>query len=266
MYTFRFSVTAAVLLLAATAEAQMRLNASNQTQTIDCKGGSVEVLGSANRLTLVGECRAVEVTGSDNVVTVEAVERIALSGERNRVAWRRVLGDRLEPRVSTLGGGNRVVKAADEPVKAGTAGTPGTSAPATAPARRAAAPAKAAPKAPAAEPAAPAARAAEKRALSSAWSVEGNTLRLAGNSHRETIDCEGRGVVILGNSNRVVLRGECASVSVPGTSNVVEVDSVARIQVQGNNNEIAWTRAGGDAREPRIEDFGRKNVIRQAPR
>lgn len=228
------------LLAAAEAHAQLRVDASDQRQSLDCKGQALLVLGSRNQLTLSGQCSKVEINGSDNVVTVDTIDEIEVVGQRNRVSWQRTIGDRRSPRVSTVGPGNEitqltVAKPATKPVAPNAAADP--------------------PKA-ASAPMAPAARAT----LSRAWVVDGSTLRLPGNGQRESIDCDGHDLIILGNSNTVTARGHCASISVPGTSNTVAAESVSRIRSEGDNNQFTWRRLH-DGREPQVTLLGSKNTV-----
>src|SRR5262245_16941350 len=78
-------------------------------RTIDCDGRRVEITGSDNRLTLRGRCDAVAVSGTHNVVQVEGLGRVSITGINHRVEWEYALrGD--QPSVSKSGIGNEVVQ------------------------------------------------------------------------------------------------------------------------------------------------------------
>ena len=72
---------------------------------IDCANGrSLDIGGSNNTVTVTGICGAVTVTGADNKIHIEKVERdLVLTGLNNTVIY--VTGD---PKVDDRGNGNDV--------------------------------------------------------------------------------------------------------------------------------------------------------------
>jgi hypothetical protein len=56
------------------------------------------------------------VTGSDNVLDVDATQRIRATGDRNRVVWTSVIDGATTPRVENTGQQNRISKADRKPV------------------------------------------------------------------------------------------------------------------------------------------------------
>ncbi|HSP81884.1 MAG TPA: DUF3060 domain-containing protein [Myxococcaceae bacterium] len=86
------------------------ITGSDRHETLRCSGGTaVSVNGSDNDIKLLGECGNIDVTGSDNRVTVEAVERISVTGTDTTVLWKRGVG-RSKPKVVKTGSGNKVKK------------------------------------------------------------------------------------------------------------------------------------------------------------
>jgi hypothetical protein len=72
--------------------------------TIECQDGTVDLLGSGNRLTLVGTCAQVRVAGSANQVWVQRVTSIEVTGSASTVTWQDGPDDSgTEPAVSVLG-------------------------------------------------------------------------------------------------------------------------------------------------------------------
>ncbi|WP_342375167.1 DUF3060 domain-containing protein [Myxococcus stipitatus] len=85
---------------------------TGSTVTHDCgDGGTVEIVGSNNKVTLTGTCEAVEVTGSNNTVTVHTVRRIETTGSVNSVTWKHGPERGKKPRVSNTGSKNRIAQA-----------------------------------------------------------------------------------------------------------------------------------------------------------
>ncbi len=83
---------------------------SERRETLRCSGGTeVSVSGSDNDIKLQGECGNVDVTGTDNRVTVEAAASISVTGSDNTVLWKRGVG-RSKPKVVKTGSGNKVKK------------------------------------------------------------------------------------------------------------------------------------------------------------
>ena len=75
---------------------------------IDCAdGGSLDVSGSNNTLTVAGRCASVRVEGADNPITVARLDdRLTVAGLNNTVTYRE--GD---PAIDDSGDGNRISRA-----------------------------------------------------------------------------------------------------------------------------------------------------------
>ncbi|TDW63443.1 DUF3060 family protein [Novosphingobium sp. PhB55] len=97
--------------LALPASAQASLEGAGQTSTLDCGGGTAEITGSQNRVTVEGACTRLVVEGSGNVVTAALAEKATISvvGTSNRISWR--APGKAAPRVSNTGVGNSVSRA-----------------------------------------------------------------------------------------------------------------------------------------------------------
>ena len=80
---------------------------SRDAQTFNAEGQDVTVNGSNNRVTIKGTCHALNISGSNNMVSVNSVASIALSGTDNQVAWATASGGE-KPQVTDLGKDNKV--------------------------------------------------------------------------------------------------------------------------------------------------------------
>ena len=105
------SVAAGVLalsLIAGTSHAAV-VNGSGLSMTVDCDGGDAAVNGSANQVVFHGPCRALRVVGATNQVNIALAPggTIEIIGTANRVLYEPVTPP---PVVSALGIGN-VIKA-----------------------------------------------------------------------------------------------------------------------------------------------------------
>jgi Protein of unknown function (DUF3060) len=74
-----------------------------ENRTIECQDNTVIVSGMQNQLEITGHCAAVTVSGIENIVTVESVGTIGVSGFDNRVTFHNG-----EPEVSNSGQSNVV--------------------------------------------------------------------------------------------------------------------------------------------------------------
>jgi len=219
----------------ATVEAQTKLTLSNQTRTVDCGGGTLQLSGRQNTITVTGECRKVDITGAGNIVSIDAVAAIEVTGIGNTVTWRRAIG-RATPRVSVTGSStiNRA---------------PSDSSAAPTPAETTSAPA----------------RGAGTRRGVAQPSVTATTVTLLEDDREDTIDCKGREVSILGSRNSLRLRGTCPLLIVAGSDNVLDVDTAARVRATGDRNRITWTRVTSGT-EPSVENTGTDNRVTKADR
>lgn len=62
---------------------------SDQTATLDCKGGEAQLIGSNNTLTINGNCAGLDLFGSDNKITIEFAPHASMQmgGSRNVINW-----------------------------------------------------------------------------------------------------------------------------------------------------------------------------------
>lgn len=81
-------------------------------QKLNYKGGGKDfvIVGNDDEITISGECSKLQILGHDNKVVLDAVGEIVASGHNNLVTYRRGL-NRAEPKVETMGHGNKVVSA-----------------------------------------------------------------------------------------------------------------------------------------------------------
>jgi hypothetical protein len=236
-----------VPVLPRVANAMIERSGSGKVETIECRGQSVELEGTSNSFTLLGECPSVEVSGTGNVVKIEQVGRIEVTGVSNKVIWTRSLrGSR--PKIEKTGLENSVQQGtfkesghqAEEPVAApsGTGGSPTVdsgmagagstgSTPSHSPSRS---------------------------------SGAGRTIVLDLDHETKTVDCQGEDVEVNGNHSKVTVTGECHAVSVNGNYNKVQIEAAAVISAVGNRNTVSWQR-GVDGQDPRVSNLGTRNTV-----
>jgi uncharacterized protein (DUF2345 family) len=95
-----------------TSGSDINILGSSRKGTFGCTGNTVVAIsGSANDITLTGECKSVSVAGSANKVSMDGVGEINVSGSSNNVTWKRASGDAKKPKVNAVGVGNKVAKA-----------------------------------------------------------------------------------------------------------------------------------------------------------
>jgi hypothetical protein len=72
---------------------------------------------------------------------------------------------------------------------------------------------------------------------------------------------DGKDVVVSGNKNVINFTGVCKKLVVKGSGNDINIDTVAAIEISGDNNFVAW-RYGPDATsKPTIIDKGGYNNV-----
>lgn len=104
-------VLAAVVVAPAAADPSWQLDASDTTYSYVCGGGdSLVINGSANAVTISGECSLLEINGSDNRVAIEAVASIRIYGNNNDVRYARAVKGK-KPAIKKKGASNTVRKA-----------------------------------------------------------------------------------------------------------------------------------------------------------
>jgi|GEM_PF-3591691 len=88
---------------------EIDITGAGRKETLACNGTTeVSISGSSNELTFTGVCKSVDVTGSSNKITLDAVERIDVTGTDNTVTWKKAAGGRKKPKVSSTGTDNKV--------------------------------------------------------------------------------------------------------------------------------------------------------------
>jgi hypothetical protein len=88
------------------------------------------------------------------------------------------------------------------------------------------------------------------------------TISLVGSSQRRSIDCEGHAIQITGNDGNITLQGICSEMVLVGNGNRIQLDTVGKISVTGNDNQIAWTSGMGDV-APQVARSGKNNLVVQ---
>jgi hypothetical protein len=230
-----YALTALTLWLTtwgtASAAAPIEIIGSGLAQTIECGDQNVVLGGSVNTITLTGACPKIEISGSRNVITVEAVGTIEINGTANSVGWSRSLAG-ATPRVGTNGLGNRVFRA-DAP-----------------------APAEPAPVVPV-EPV---------PVLEPGPVIDVPAITLLDSGVEQTLECQNGRVDLLGSGNRLTLLGTCQQVRVAGSANQVWVERVTSIEVTGSASTVNWQDGPDDSgTEPAVSVLGVDSSVTQGP-
>jgi hypothetical protein len=66
------------------------ISGSNQNERLDCRGGKLQVSGSSNRISAVGPCSGVQVSGSSNEIFLDLLpgSHVDVSGSSNVIEYR----------------------------------------------------------------------------------------------------------------------------------------------------------------------------------
>lgn len=201
--------------------AQERFSGAGRRATLDCRGGTIAIVGHGNSLNIRGPCRKIDLTGTGNALVIESVVSIEISGAKNHVTWLHEQDGR-PPRVSRTGSDNTVVRA--NPPRATRAGdVPSPS--------------------------------ADETGAQATWGAD--AIELLSDDAQPVIECHGQPVAVLGSRNSVTLRGRCPLVRVSGDGNTLLVDNPDAIVVTGDGNLVGWR----SARLPRVTDTGRRNNV-----
>jgi Protein of unknown function (DUF3060) len=83
---------------------------SEQKLKYEGGGKDFEIVGHNDEIIITGECSKLEILGHHNKVVLDAVGEIFAGGNNNLVTYRRGLNG-AEPKVATMGSGNKVVAA-----------------------------------------------------------------------------------------------------------------------------------------------------------
>ena len=101
-------------------------------------------------------------------------------------------------------------------------------------------------------------------ALAVGTAIAEPTWKLDANEQTYSYNCGGNDwVAISGKGNSITIRGECSLLEVNGSSNKVSVESVGSIKINGNNNDIRYTRAPDGKAKPVVKNKGAANTIRR---
>jgi hypothetical protein len=124
----RKTLMIAVLFSASFAAADVSIVDNNQTVSVDCaKDPSVSIAGNAAKVTLNGTCKAVVLAGNKAVVTgsatsvsiagnqntgnFDAVDSLSITGNENKVTYKKAVDAKKKTKVSNLGSKNSVSQA-----------------------------------------------------------------------------------------------------------------------------------------------------------
>jgi hypothetical protein len=81
----------------------LTISGINETQTVTCNSNAVNVSGISNKVVIKGLCKSLHVSGVQNVITIDAVGIIEVSGFSNQITYH---GG--SPRIDKSGDGNVV--------------------------------------------------------------------------------------------------------------------------------------------------------------
>jgi hypothetical protein len=85
--------------------------------------------------------------------------------------------------------------------------------------------------------------------------------QLTGSNQTLSHECEvGERVELVGDTNIVTITGQCVGISVSGNGNQVTIDTVDEIRIQGENNDVRWSRGFTVDRPNTLETGGRNSV------
>lgn len=105
-------VFVAVAVASAVAAPTWKLDANESTYSYVCGGSDwVAINGNGNRLEITGECKVLEINGSDNRIAIEAVGSIRIAGDNNDVRYARGADGKKRPTIKKKGAANTVRKA-----------------------------------------------------------------------------------------------------------------------------------------------------------
>ncbi|MBB4837448.1 hypothetical protein HNP52_000499 [Sphingomonas kyeonggiensis] len=92
------------------AQAQTEFSGAGENSEIDCNGGTVQVEGASNTLTIRGACTGLNLTGAGNRIVIDLATKstIQVEGADNQIRWR--APGEARPRISMTGAGNRIMR------------------------------------------------------------------------------------------------------------------------------------------------------------
>jgi hypothetical protein len=103
-----FVSTLAICSTAAFANA--RVKGSDQTMTLNCKGGPAIVEGASNDVRFTGQCSSLTVTGADNEIVIDLAPgaKVTVTGASNDISW--TSKGKTRPVVKVMGADNDIVR------------------------------------------------------------------------------------------------------------------------------------------------------------
>jgi hypothetical protein len=85
--------------------------------------------------------------------------------------------------------------------------------------------------------------------------------QLTGSNQTLSHECEvGERVELVGDTNIATITGQCVGISISGNGNQVTIDTVDEIRIQGENNDVRWSRGFTVDRPNTLETGGRNSV------
>jgi hypothetical protein len=118
----------AIVLLPAPAWADINIIDNDETHKVDCaKDKAVNIVGNGAKVTLVGTCSNVSisgntatvtgsaikvmVSGNENTLALDAVDSILASGNDNKLSWKKTVTTNLKaPKVLNSGDRNKIAR------------------------------------------------------------------------------------------------------------------------------------------------------------
>ncbi len=76
-------------------------------------------------------------------------------------------------------------------------------------------------------------------------------------------DCAGRDVTIDGAGHTVDLTGTCGNVEINGAGQTVNLEAVARVEVNGTDNRVTYVRGVKGKKKPKIARSGARNTVKR---
>jgi hypothetical protein len=209
----------------ANASAAIEIVGNGLQQTVACGDQNIALGGAGNTIVLTGSCPRLDVSGTGNVVSVEAVGRIEITGTSNSVGWVRSLAGN-QPGQNLTGLGNRVFHIdAVIPV-------------------------------PVPEPAPEPAPDPLPLVVLPVHNVLESGLEL-------TFDCGDGLLNLVGSGNLLTLTGTCQHLNVLGSNNQIWVQRVMAIDVLGGSNAVTWESAFDDGTPPAVAIVGVDSTVSQ---
>ena len=90
---------------------------SNKEEEIIIDGKDVVLSGNDNKLTFKGTIGKILITGKDNDITIETVNKITVSGNGNFVSWEKSTTTNGKPVVEDKGGYNNIEKRSGDAIE-----------------------------------------------------------------------------------------------------------------------------------------------------